>query len=312
MSQMERILYIDRAIHNCGNFISAKEAASHFEVSVRQIKRDIEYMRNRMNAPIVYSAEHRAYCYEKEFNDLEFAGQDCIFAYLSLESILRSRSYSSLFRENLISKFEEQIPCDYRELSQKISYQLPQSQYINEESFEIICNSMLKKLCLKINYTDSQGNSSSRSIEAHRLVNYSGSWYIVAFDKDKKSLRTFNIPRISSLKLTKEKFDLHAENFDDEIKEFSSKGFGIFFGKKTVNVKIKFSGSSKQIVSSQIWHEKQKILFENDFLILEVPVASFTEILGKILSFGNTAIPLEPPELVTLWKTEIKKMSELI
>ena len=312
MSQMERILYIDRAIHNCGDFISAKEAALHFEVSVRQIKRDIEYMRNRMNAPIVYNAEHRAYCYEKEFNDLEFADQDCIFAYLSLESILKSRSYSALFRENLISKFEEQIPLDYRELSQKISYQMPQSQYINEKSFKIICDSMLKKLCLKIDYTDSQGKFSSRTVEAHRLVNYSGSWYIVAFDKDKNSLRTFNIPRISSISLTKEKFSLHAENFDEEIKEFSSKGFGIFFGRKTVNVKIKFSGSSKQIVSSQIWHEKQKISLENDFLILEVPVASFTEILGKILSFGKEALPLEPPELVNLWKTEVKKMGELI
>ena len=73
---------------------------------------------------------------------------------------------------------------------------------------------------------------------------------------------------------------------------------------------------AKTIVSSQIWH-KDQILEpakegENDAIELTLPVASFNEILGKILSFGSEAKPLEPVELVTQWKETVSNMQKNI
>lgn len=50
---------------------------------------------------------------------------------------------------------------------------------------------------------------------------------------------------------------------------------------------------------------------KEDFLELNFPAADMTEVLSKILSFGKNAVPLEPQNLVDLWKAEIRKMCEI-
>ena len=55
MSQFERIACIDRLLREQGSVRTA-EVAERFEVSGRQVKRDIEYLRDRLDAPVV-SAE---------------------------------------------------------------------------------------------------------------------------------------------------------------------------------------------------------------------------------------------------------------
>ena len=79
-------------------------------------------------------------------------------------------------------------------------------------------------------------------------------------------------------------------------------------------LKIRFWGMAKTIVSSQIWHKDQILepATEGDLEAIELslPVASFNEILGKILSFGSEAKPLEPMELVTQWKETVTNMQK--
>ncbi len=55
MSQFERIACIDRLLREQGS-VRTTEVAERFEVSGRQVKRDIEYLRDRLDAPVV-SAE---------------------------------------------------------------------------------------------------------------------------------------------------------------------------------------------------------------------------------------------------------------
>ncbi len=46
---------------------NARELSEYFEISLRQAQRDIEYMRDSMNAPLVYCAGNRGYRYENEY-----------------------------------------------------------------------------------------------------------------------------------------------------------------------------------------------------------------------------------------------------
>ena len=48
MSQTERILYIDRNLRT-DRYLTVQDVADYFEVSTRQVKRDIEYLRDRFN-----------------------------------------------------------------------------------------------------------------------------------------------------------------------------------------------------------------------------------------------------------------------
>lgn len=46
---------------------NARLLSQHFEISVRQAQRDIEHMRDSMNAPLVYCSRQRGYQYGKDF-----------------------------------------------------------------------------------------------------------------------------------------------------------------------------------------------------------------------------------------------------
>jgi predicted DNA-binding transcriptional regulator YafY len=47
------------------------------------------------------------------------------------------------------------------------------------------------------------------------------------------------------------------------------------------------------------------------FAEIHLPVADWTELLGKVLSFGASAEALSPPRFRQEWKVSIKAMAEL-
>lgn len=312
MSQMERILYIDKSIHKFGQFITVKEVANHFEISERQVKRDIEYMRNRLNAPIIWDRVHRAYRYEEEFNDLSFARQNFIISYLALQSIMKNNQYLPVYENSLMSQIEFQIPSDYKILSDKITYNLPQSELIKVSYFEDICTSMRDKKCLDIVYKNTKGELSSRKVEVHHLLNYSGGWFIVTYDYKRESMLTFNISRIAEISLTNQDFIKHDKAFFQDLENALHNNYGIFFGKEKKTVRIKLLDEAQNIISTQVWEKNQKFETFDNYSILEVSVSNYTEVLAKVLSFGHRAIPLEPKDFVDKWKEEIKKLNSLI
>ncbi len=314
MSQTERILFIDRTLRTHGTF-TVKDVVKKFEISIRQVKRDIEYMRDRFEAPIEWNAAKHAYIYGEKFKRLEFADQHLILAYLSMQSMLKNASYFPAVSDELLASFTSQIPKDYLEICDKILYQVPVAENLDPQFFASICSSMRDKLCLEIEYTDSKNETTSRKIEPYYLINYGGNWYMVCYDYFRENLRTFNIARISNLKITKDIYLNHGNDFNQAVLKYVEGGFGIFLGERLHEVKIKFFAQGAAIVRSQSWHPKQQIevLRENDIecVVLSFPAANMTEVLSKILSFGVNAIPLEPAELKQMWKEEIKKMKEI-
>ncbi|MFA6937385.1 MAG: transcriptional regulator [Treponema sp.] len=311
MSQTERILYLDKKMREKG-FVTTQEAADEFEVSPRQIKRDIEYLRNRFGAPINYSKNH-GYKYVKKFTDLEFANQNLIMSYLTLQSIVKNHQYMPVYAENMLTAIDNEVPSDYKAICKQITYQFQQYDTVPSDYFEDICSSMRDKHCLDIVYTNLEGVESSRIIEPHHLTNYNGSWYVLGFDCGKNKIRTFHVSRIKKLSLTDKKFLKHDADFKKQLQSNLESGFGIFQGSKTTPVSIRFYGRGARIVSTQVWHSKQKVTNGKDkkgeYVQLEFPAADFTEVISKILSFGSSARPVGPKELVDLWKKEIASMS---
>ena len=317
MSQTERILYIDRALRTSG-IVTVQDVADEFEVSTRQVKRDIEYMRDRFEAPVVWKPSKHAYVYGESFKRLEFADQHLVLAYLSMQSMLKNASYFPAVSDELLASFTSQIPKDYLEICDKILYQVPAADSLDPQFFAGICGALRNKLCLEITYKNAKNEESVRKIEPYNLINYGGNWYVVCFDYLRKELRTFHVSRISRMNLTKDSFEDHGKDFAEKVKAHMESGFGIFLGEKTKTVKIQFTGRAAIIVRTQQWHPKQQILNaskneENgDAVILSFPAAELTEVLAKILSYGPDAVPLEPPELVKMWEESVEQLSLLI
>ena len=316
MSQFERIACIDRLLREQGS-VRTTEVAKRFEVSGRQVKRDIEYLRDRLDAPIAYSRARRAYRYERPFDELRFADEKLLLFYVLARSLAANEHYVPIMSAELLANLESHLARDYRPVSERISYELSLAEHLSMEDFTTVCQAMLLGRRLDLVYVDAKARRSERSVEPARLVNYAGRWYLVAWDLLREALRTFHLSRVERLSISKERVATPPPPGRDaaSIDAFLASGFGIFKGAATTEAAIRIRGNAAALVARQSWHPKQRVErgFGSDgepYTDITVPVADWTELLGRVLSFGSAGEALSPPDFRGAWKEEIRKMGE--
>ncbi|MEJ5184483.1 MAG: WYL domain-containing protein, partial [Rectinemataceae bacterium] len=239
MSQTERLFYIDRSIRNTG-CVTLDDIMKKFEVSRRQVKRDIEYLRDRLDAPIVWNRYKRRYEYASPWNRLQFADEKQLLALAFIEAILRRLYYVPFFSEQLVQTLKHQLGSRYISIADKVRYELPYFEEIDIEVASALSHSLMESLEVSILYRDASGRESQRNIVALRMVNYGGKWYCVAFDSLSEELRVFAVSRMTQPRLgAKTVRELPSR---DEIEHYLSASYGIFKGEPIGTAVLRFHG----------------------------------------------------------------------
>lgn len=313
MSQMERIFFIDRTIQEHGG-ITTQEIARTFEVSERQAKRDIEYLRYRLGAPLEWSSSSRTYIYSAPWEGLKFASEKSLFALAFLRAILGRYSYIPVLSEELLEELQKKIGTRYAAIADHVRYELPDLQPISDEIIYRLCRALLDKHNLTITYIDSQGVETERIIVPLRLINYAGKWYCAAYDSRSSELRLFAVARIqAAYEAEPSRFPIPS---DEDIESFISSSYGIFKGSPIGTATLRFRNGAARAIRDQIWHPNQILTLVDSspstlIIDLSLPVHSWTELLGRALRCGADCEVLEPQEFRKRWQEEIERMWEL-
>lgn len=313
MSLFERVYFIDETIRAKGG-VSVEEIAKRFEISFRQAKRDIEYMRNRLNAPILYSKRYRYYHYEKPFNDFEFLNEKSLLTFVFFKNIVKTSKYLPCFSEKIKNMILENLPSKWKSIADNfILYENIEYEEIDFQYLKVLIESQLENKVIKIKYVDVKNKKTERFVVAKKLINYIGKWYLIAFDIANKDLRTFLIARISDMDLSEKPSNEYDAISTYELDAFIKNSFGIFKGKNIQIAKIHFYKTAANIVSKQIWHNDQKItqMFDENkgnYIELQLPFATPDELIGKVLRYGDEAEIIYPTSIRSLWLEKIKKM----
>jgi predicted DNA-binding transcriptional regulator YafY len=316
MSQTERIFYVDREIRE-GRGATIADVAERFEVSERQVKRDIEYMRDRLGAPIEWDAKRRRYVYREPWESLAAADEKSLFAISFLKSILSEYAYVPVLSNELIGFLEGKISRRYERIADRVSYELPTIERIGNTIAYTLCQALVDQAALHIEYLDSKGEKSSRVILPAHLINYSGKWYCIARDSKSLELRTFSVARMEAAKeILNPSPDLVLPT-KEEIEKHLSSSYGIFKGEPIGRASLRFTGGAARAIRHQEWHREQSIQESSApdgslVVDLSLPVHDWTEILGRALRCGANCEVLAPPEFRERWVSEIRRMSELV
>lgn len=313
MSQFERIAAIDRILRERGT-VTVDEVAHRFEVNRRTVGRDIEYLRDRLSAPIEWDAASRSYRYGAPFDSLRFADERALIAYALLRGLLLTAHYIPLFSSELLEEVERRVPRDYLKVAERIGYELPVSESVDLENFTIVAQAMVRSLRVDLRYRNAKGEASERTVECERLVNYSGRWYLIAHDLLRGELRTFHLSRVEHAALSRDRIERDSER-ESRVAAYLGSSFGIFKGGAVTEVAVRIRGAAAPLVARQTWHPSQRLSCSTDadgtpVTDLRLPVADWTELLGRVLSFGSAAEPLEPPAFRAAWRAEIARMAE--
>jgi hypothetical protein len=98
----------------------------------------------------------------------------------------------------------------------------------------------------------------------------------------------------------------------DNIQDYFESSFGIYKGKNTREVILRFSPVKSKWIKDRVWHKDQKMkFFEDGSLELSFPVADFSEIKMEILKHGGMVEVIKPKSLQRLIKTEAQNIARI-
>lgn len=314
----ERFLWFDGRI-KAARFPNAKILAEKFEISGRTAQRDIEFMRDRLGAPLDYQHQRKGYFYSDSSYELPsiWFNEDNIIA-LSLAVRIASSIPDTGTKQKLFTLLEKIFithsrdgQLTFEELTGKISVKNIEYSKVNESFFLLIVNALFNGTPLLIHYGSPHSKQETeRTILPLHLIQYMGSWHIIAFCTLRNELRDFALSRIRHIKQSEVNVQIPGKL--PSIKEYTRKHFGIMQGGKTRQVCLKFSASVAEWILEQIWHPDQKTeLQEDGSLLMIFPVADFRELKRKVLSYGSEVQVIKPKKLKDEVIDEIGKMGKI-
>lgn len=306
MQEIERIYKIDQLLHDRG-LVPTQTLLAELEVSPATLKRDLAYMRNRLNAPIVFDRDGGGYRFDAPgvgpryelpglwFNEAEAAALVTMAELLSgLDGGLIGPHIRPLRAR--IDAILGNGEVDSRELQKRIRITSPGARRGNNAFFPAIGHALMRRKRLHIRYyARGTDETTERTVSPQRLVFYRQNWYLDGWCHLRQALRSFALDGILSL----EALEASAQDVDDaELDAFFSGGFGIFSGSKVSCAKLHFSPARAKWVAAERWHSQQRGSRQADgSYLLEVPYSDPRELMGDILRHGAEVAVLEPPEL---------------
>jgi proteasome accessory factor B len=134
-----------------------------------------------------------------------------------------------------------------------------------------------------------------RRVRPYHLANRENLWYLVGHDLERNALRTYALPRISDVVVTKDFFQ-KPDDFTPE--KFFANALGVLGGDGNFTVVIRFKPEIADLVREREWHESQeKRELPGGGLELRLQLGALAEIERWVLGWGAAAEVVKPAAL---------------
>ncbi|MEZ5435535.1 MAG: YafY family protein [Pseudomonadales bacterium] len=318
MDRTERFYKIESLLHR-HRVVTVDDFLQELGVSHATFKRDLEYLRDRICAPIVFDRALGGYRFDSqeaaalhELPGLWFNASE-VHALLSMQQLLdniepglltpqiqplRTRLQSLLARDDFSAQ----------EVSQRIKLVHAIRRPIHSRFFEQLATATLRRKRLRIQHWHRERDTNStREVSPQQLIYYRNNWYLDAWCHQRNALRSFAVDAITEVEF----IDKAAKNIASAtLKAQLENGYGIFSNNKKVAwASLRFTPERSRWVAQEVWHSKQRLHTHEDHSItLEVPYSDDRELLMDILKHGAEVQVIKPAALKKRVRDEAKKM----
>ena len=304
MDRTERFYKIELMLRarGCVSFAALRE---ELDISPATLKRDLQYLRDRLDAPIVYDAHDNGYRFEApsaggaratrhELPGLWFSENE-IHALLTMHQLVAGLDDDGVLARHLqplLDKLQGMLGADEgaaRELMRRVKVIGTARRRAPSRHFELIGGALMSRQRLRLRYFKrSDRSESEREVSPQRLVNYRNTWYLDAWCHASDALRRFALDAIRDARPLEAKARHVALR---ELEAALDAGYGIYGGgdAKLKWATLLFDADAAQWVANEEWHPQQKSRWLADgHYELQVPYSDSTELLMDILRHGDS------------------------
>lgn len=319
MDRTERFYKIELLLKSRGS-VSFAGLQQELGVSPATCKRDLQYLRDRLAAPIVYDAAANGYRFAEatpgprgtataarhELPGLWFSENE-IHALLTMHQLLAGLDDDGVLARHLqplMEKLQGMLGADEsaaRELMRRVKVIGTARRRVPSKHFELIGSALLQRRRLALQYFKrSDRSTSEREVSPQRLVNYRNTWYLDAWCHASAALRRFALDAIRSAKLLETRAR-HVALRDLEAQ--LDAGYGIYGGggARVKWATLVFQSDAAQWVANEEWHPRQEARWLADGRYeLKVPYSEPTELAMDVLRHGDSVVVTGDAALVRI------------
>lgn len=321
MNRTERFYRIDQLLHE-RRIVPLETFLETLAISRATFKRDMEYMRDRLNAPIVWDREAGGY---------RFAATTSVGPAYELPGLWFNAGelYALLAAHQLLADIEPGILAAHlKPLQTRLAALLDAGGHatddvlrrvrllsINRRSveprfFSDIALALMERRRIEVDAWNRRRDTlDTRIVSPQRLVHYRDNWYLDAWCHWRKALRSFSIDAIQRVAAIK----LRARDIAEKTLDAHYAGaYGIFAGKPKAKAVLRFSPERARWVRSERWHRDQiGELLPDGAYRLTVPYADERELLMDILRHGAHVVVEAPVSLRKYVVREAERIAAL-
>ena len=322
-----RLLQIDKEIRG-GGYPSVDKLMNTHGVSRRTILRDIEFLRDRYDAPLEYDAERKGYFYSDPTfmirNVLLTEGD--LFTVSTVLPLLEQYKNTPLegsFR-NIMEKITEMLPdqvsVDASFLNKDISFISDPLPKIDEDVFYAVFRAVKSFERIRFGYRSSGSRDyKDKRIDCYHIICQKGSWYVIGFNPDaedgknagrKGSVRVYAIARMRGIEFTGELFTV-PEDFD--VGRHIDLSFGIWNNPEPpTEYELLFCPATANYISEREWHKDQSVTRNEDGSVTLCFKSNQKQVVRSwVLGFGSAVRVLRPKELADSVREEALKVAAM-
>lgn len=312
-----RILQIDDEIRS-GTYPNVPKLMKKFEASRSTIMRDLEFLRDRYEAPLEYDYDRKGYYYSDStfFIKSVMLNEGELFTVTTILPLLEQYKNTPLEQnfKNILSKIMEMLPnsvsVDTSFDSTNVTFIKDPLPEISSQTFNTIFDAIKIHQTVDFGYRSiSKQEYTPRQFDPYNVLCQKGNWYVIGYCHKHNSFITYALSRMDQVHLTRNKFTVKP---DFNIKNHIDPDFGIWNNSQPPEkIELEFSKDISTYILERTWHVQQECKLNPDGTVyLSFMSNQIQETLYWILHFGASVKILNPPSLKEKVKEEARKILE--
>lgn len=315
MNRTERFYRIDQMLHE-HRLVPIEVFLDELDISRATFKRDMEYLRDRLHAPIVWDRDAGGYRFESipatgpayELPGLWFTAGE-LYALLAAQKLLADIEPGILAAQlaplqSRLAALLESSGHAATDIAKRMRLIAMNRRSVEPRFFSMLALALLERRRVEIDaWNRGRDTLDTRVISPQRLVHYRDNWYLDAWCHDKKGLRIFAVECIRAVEpLAKPAKAVTESTLNREL----ASSYGIFAGLPHATAVLRFTAKRARWVADEIWHPQQQSRWlEDGRFELAVPYSDDRELLMDILKYGPDVEVLAPEALLEAVKNQL-------
>jgi proteasome accessory factor B len=287
-----------------GRYPNCRLLAEEFEISTRTAKRDVDFMKCRLNLPIEYDVRRNGYYYSRPVEHLPVISitEGEMFALLVAQKAITQYQGTSFHQplqaafRKLTGQLDLRPGPTLRSPDEVLSFRPFALEDADLEAFDLITQALQEHRELTFLYRNfGAARPRRRRVYPYHLACINNTWYLFAFDVHRQDMRTFSLTRLRRPEMTGERF-VKPRDFD--LENYLRGSFNVYAGRGDYDVVLDFDAWAADSIRGRRWHASQELTeMPGGQLRLRMHLASLKEAERWVLGWGAHVTVVTPKAL---------------